>query len=105
MLVLVHRYVRRMILALMLLLAASANCLSVSYDTNQNDDIPPVKVHFCFVASGRRMTAGKRITDSIEQASRSISRAGQDLPVMTEVAQGSTRASTGSLNLVVPLRR
>ena len=99
-----HTYFRRMALALMLLLTASANCLSVSYDANQDDEIPPVTVHFCFVSSGKRMAAGKRSADSVKQASRNILETVQDCPVMT-AGQGFTQLHTGSPNLVVPLRR
>lgn len=105
MFVLMQRYVRRTVLVLMLWLAASANCLSVSYDTNENDDIPPVSIHFCFVASGKRVTAGKRAVESGSYANGTMFKAATGLPVIAEVKHVSTSELAGSPNLVVPLRR
>jgi hypothetical protein len=109
MILLVQKYARRSTLALMFLLAASANCLFVSYDTNENDDVPPVKVHFCFVAS-RHATAEKRAIGSANDASSELFKAvlfnevqSPKFEVQPEVVL--TRLSTGSPELVVPLRR
>jgi len=104
----VLKYIRRSVLALMLLLAASANCLSVTYDTNQDDDIPTVEVQFCFVASGRGAAPGNHAIDSGTQISSSALNAVQPLSVATlaiTIEQGSTSLSAGSPELVVPLRR
>jgi hypothetical protein len=105
MVLIVQRYVRRMVLAMMLFLVASANCLTVSYDTNENDDIPPVNVHFCFVASGRHVAVGERSIDSGNQADHSSVKSAQDFSVPTEVEQSFNTLNAGSPSLVVPLRR
>jgi hypothetical protein len=105
MILIVQRYARRTVLAMMLLLAASANCLSVSYDTNENDDIPPVKIHLCFVASGSHVTVRERSSDSGNGAIHNLVKSTQDSPVAADVEQGFSSLNAGSPSLVVPLRR
>lgn len=45
----VSPYFRIYLVGVMLVLAASANLLCISYDANDQDDIPPVTVDFKFV--------------------------------------------------------
>lgn len=45
----VSPYFRIFLIGVMLVLAASANLLCISYDANDQDDIPPVTVEFKFV--------------------------------------------------------
>lgn len=44
-----RRYFRNAILALMFLLAGTANCFCASYDADPNDDIPPVVLEFNYL--------------------------------------------------------
>ena len=49
-----HRYLRGVVLGLMLFLAGTAFCSSDSYDPNPYDDIPPVvTVEFNYVVPGQ----------------------------------------------------
>jgi hypothetical protein len=58
-----HRIFRGTILALMLLLAGTANLVSVSYDADDDEDTPPVTVELNLVAPCKKnipQTTGPR---------------------------------------------
>jgi hypothetical protein len=92
-------------MVMMLFLVASANCLTVSYDTNENDDIPPVSVQLCFVPSGSHIAVGERSSDTGNQATHNLVKSAQDVAVAAEAEHGFNSLNAGSPNLVVPLRR
>ncbi|HSM85801.1 MAG TPA: hypothetical protein VLT16_06605 [Candidatus Limnocylindrales bacterium] len=105
MLSIAHRHFRRYVLGLMLLLAASANCLCVSYDTDGDDGVPPSTVEFRFVARNEK-AAEDQVGKSAEVASSPWS---IQLPVLLIAGhdrQGSVvRPNAGPQPLIVPLRR
>ena len=105
MLVLVQRYARRFTLTLMLLLVASANCLCVSYDTNENDDVPPVNVEFCLIRSGESMTAQMHAAEAVTVSNACGFNQSQDLPLMMQPEWDPATGSAASPQLLVPLRR
>ena len=105
MLVFVKKCARGSTLALMLLLAASANCLCVSYDTNENDDVPPVNVEFCLIRSGESMTAQMHAAEAVTVSNACGLNQSQDLPLTMQPEWDSATGSAASPQLVVPLRR
>jgi hypothetical protein len=100
----VHKYLRRTALATMLLVAACANCFCVSYDANDDDDVPPVTIELKFVSPAGR-SVGSRQAQSTES-----SKSAQPLTSHSLLIAGHDQQRAGALHdeapqIVVPLRR
>lgn len=98
-----HRVFRSTVLALMLLLAGTANLVSVSYDADDDDDTPPVTVELNLVAPCKKSIQGPR-----QQAHARAFRLCDEKPQAELLASVQFEAApllkNGSPQLVVPLR-
>jgi hypothetical protein len=98
-----HRIFRGTILALMLLLAGTANLVSVSYDADDDEDTPPVTVELNLVAPCK-----KNIQFPRQQAHARAFRLRDEKPqteVLTSVRfESAPLFQSGSPQSVVPLR-
>ena len=98
-----HRLLRGTVLGVMLLLAATANLVSFSYDADDDDDTPPVTVELSIGAPV------KKATHLVKQQSAShiASVGGQIAPadLLASAEFFPALQDNSSPQLVIPLRR
>ena len=103
-----HRSLRCIVLALMFLLAGTANCWCDSYDPDPYDDIPPVvTVDFNYVVPSQVTVLGPKVQVNAPQ--RIVVRAGQlqgfTVPQLFLHSGTAFPLSQSPSNLLIPLRR
>jgi hypothetical protein len=98
-----HKSVRGAILGLMLLLTGAAPLLTVSVDTDDNDDTPPITVEMNLVAPSR-----KTVQMPAAEAARQFTAVGSREPfakaALSSQHHPTIELAMGSPQLVVPLR-
>lgn len=98
-----HKFLRFAVLGLMFLLAGTANLVCVSYDTDNDEDTPPITVELSIVAPSK-----KDVQVAAPQARTQSFRLRDEKPLVHEVAS-ATLATPALLDqktpeLQVPLR-
>ena len=98
------RYFRGVVLGLMLLLAAAANFVSISYDNDDDEDTPPVTVELSLAAPVR-----KDVQLPKSQSSSAVFHLQDAQPASGLVAalafESVPQLTVGPPQLAVPLRR
>jgi hypothetical protein len=98
-----HRSLRFAVLGLMFLLAGTANLLCVSYDTDNDEDTPPITVELSIVAPSK-----KDVQVAAPQARTQTFRLHDEKPLVYEAASASPAIPTlldqKAPELQVPLR-
>jgi len=98
-----HKTFRGLVLGLMLLLTGAAPLFTVSVDSDDDDDTPPITVEMNLVAPSK-----KSVQALADHASRQVSTTGHRetfrKSVFSSHFQPTLNVETGSPQLVVPLR-
>lgn len=105
MLSIANKYLRAAMLALVLLPAASVNCLCVSYDMDDDDNIPPVNVELSVITPSRSVSpAGE--TKSSPRSHRCAYPLRAKSPLVASHDQRQAPAAlSGSPQFAIPLLR
>lgn len=99
-----HKYFRGAVLGLMLLLAAAANLVCVSYDADNDEDTPPVTVEMNLIAPAGRSTHLPSRNVQAEIVRQGDLHAAAANPVTAFSTQSSIVLNTSSPQQAVPLR-
>jgi hypothetical protein len=93
------------VFGLMLFLASAANCLSASYDVDDDDSTPPVTVDLRFVCSSSKNSHSPK--SQVEQATAkwACTRVAPPSPLLAAGLETDAGTSLGTPQLLVPLRR
>jgi len=99
------RYICRVVVGLMLLLATAATCLPVSYDADDDDSTPPVTVDLGFICSGNKKP--QSVKSQVRQATADFVKAqvSQPGPLLLSALETDAQPSLSSPQARVPLRR
>ena len=99
------KHVYGVVFGLMLFLATAANCLSTSYDVDDDEGTPPVTVDLRFVCSSSKNLNSPK--SQVEQATANWACTRVSPPAPLSAAELETHAGTslGTPQLLVPLRR